>query len=130
VREETPISERITLTHLRPDTFLSFAANHEIPANVREVLNRAIELRRIADEAAAAHNQLVSQRTWLISEQERTRRNLEAVGIQSPQGQEFLSRLVAIDNDITAFTARIESAAQETQRARREYENFLATINI
>ena len=130
VREETPISERITLTHLRPDTFLSFATNQEIPANVRAVLNRAIELRRIADEAAAAQNQLVSQRTWLISEQERTRRNLEAVGIQSPQGQEFLGRLVALDNDIAGMTVRIEEAAQETQRTRREYENFLATINI
>jgi len=130
VREETPVSERVTLTHLRPDAFLSFATNHEIPANVRAVLNRAIELRRTADEAAAAQNQLVTQRTWLISEQERTRRNLEAVGIQSPQGQEFLRRLVSLDNDIDNLTARIEAAAQETQRTRREYENFLAAINI
>ena len=130
VREETPLSESITLTHLRPDTFLSFATNQEIPANVRAVLNRAIELRRTADQAAANQNHLTTQRTWLISEQERTRRNLEAVGIQSPQGQEFLRRLVSLDNDIDTITTRIEDAALETQRARREYENFLAAIQI
>ena len=130
VREETPVSESITLMHLHPEAFLSFATSHEIPANVREALNRAIELRRIAGEAAAAREQLTAQRTWLISEQDRMRRNLEAVGIQSPQGQEFLSRLVALDNDIDNLSARIEAAAQEAQRTRREYETFLATINI
>ena len=130
VREETPVSEQVSLAHLHPNAFLSFAANHEIPANVRTVLNRAIELRRIADEAAAAQIELERQRTWHIAEQDRTRRNLEVVGTQTPQGQEFLRRLVALDNDIDSFNTRIGEAALETQRTRREFENFLATINI
>ena len=130
VREETPIFERVTLAQLRPEAFLSFATNQGIPANVRAALNRAIELRRIADEAARAQNELETQLARLVSEQDRTRRNLEAVGSQTPQGQEFLRRLVALDNDIDNLNARINTATQETQRTRREFDNYLATINI
>jgi hypothetical protein len=130
VREETPISETVTLAQLRPETFLSYATNQEIPANVRAVLNRAIELRRIAEGAATAQGQLENQLARLISEQDRIRRNLEAAGNQSPQGQEYLRRLSALDSDIDDINSRINSAIQETQRARREYENYLATINI
>jgi len=130
VREETPIAESVTLAQLHPQALLHFATNDEIPANARAVLTRAIQLRRFADEAAAAQAELERQRTWLISEQDRIRRNLEAVGIQSPQGQEFLSRLVSLDNEISSLNTRVEAAAQETQRARRDFESFLATVSI
>jgi hypothetical protein len=130
VREEIPLSERVTLAQLRSDAFLSYASNQEIPANVREALNRAIELKRKADEADAARAQLESQKARLFSEQDRIRLNLEAAGNQSPQGQEYLRRLTALDSDIDTLNARIDSAATETDRARKEYEDYLAAIRI
>jgi hypothetical protein len=130
VREETPISERITLTTLRPESLLSYSTNQEIPANVRAALARAIELRRIADDSAAKQTELETQRTRLISEQDRIRRNLEAAGNQSPQGQEYLRRLSSLDNDIDNLSAQIDEARQETQRARREFDNYLLQMRI
>ena len=130
VREETPLFERVTLAQLRPETFLSYSTNQEIPANVRAVLTRAIELRRIADNAARAQAELETQLSRLVSEQDRTRRNLEAVGVQTPQGQEFLRRMVALDNDIDAINSRINTAVEETRRARQEFDSFVAGINI
>ena len=130
VREETLLSERVTLTQLRPESFLSYASNQEIPANARAVLNRAIELKKTADDAVAAQNELEIQRTRLVSEQDRIRRNLEAAGNQSPQGQEYLKRLAALDSDIDNLNTRINAAAQEVQRTRKEYENYLAAVSI
>jgi hypothetical protein len=130
VREETPVSERITLATLRPDTFLSYTTNQEIPANVRNALLQAIELRRIADEAATSLTDLENQRTRLVSEQDRIRRNLEAAGNQSPQGQEYLSRLASLDRDIDAINAQITSADLRVQQARRDYDNYLANLNL
>jgi hypothetical protein len=130
VKEETPIQERITLTNLRADTFLSYASNQEIPANVREALTRAIELKRIADNAAAAQGTLETQKSRLISDQDRVRRNLEAAGNQTPQGQEYLKRMVALDDEIDGINKQIEAAAQETQRTKTEYDNYLATLRI
>jgi len=130
VREETPIQERITLANLRADTFLSYSSNQEIPANVRAALTRAIELKRTADNAAAAQGTLETQKTRLISDQDRVRRNLEAAGNQTPQGQEYLKRMAALDDEIDAINKQIEAAAQETQRTKAEYDNYLATLSI
>jgi hypothetical protein len=130
VREETPVSERVTLAQLRPEAFLSYSTNQEIPANVRTVLTRAIQLKGIADNAATAQAQLETQRSRLISDQDRIRRNLEAAGNQSPQGQEYLKRLSDLDREIDSLNASIDAAIKETERTKREYDNYLATISI
>ena len=130
VREEIPLSERITLATLRADTFLSYSTSQEIPANVRAALTRAISLKKAADDAREAQVLLENQQTRLFSEQDRIRRNLEATGNQSPQGQEYLRRLSALDSDIDKLNVQIDAAAKETERARREYDNYLATVNI
>jgi hypothetical protein len=130
VREESPVSERITLAQLRPEAILSYSTNQEIPANVRTVLTRAIQLKKITDDAAIAQAQLEAQRTRLVSEQDRIRRNLEAAGNQSPQGQEYLKRLCDLDKEIDNLNASIDAAIKETERTKREYDNYLATISI
>ena len=130
VREETPISERITLAQLRPESFLSYATNQEIPANVRAVLNRAIELKKKADDAAAAQSQLETQMSRQAAEQDRIRKNLEAAGNQSPQGLEYLKRLAALDTDIDKLNSSIDAAAKEKDRAKKEYDDYIAGINI
>jgi hypothetical protein len=130
VREESPVSERVTLAQLRPDAFLSYSTNQEIPANVRTVLARAIQLKKVADDATVAQAQLETQRSRLVSEQDRIRRNLEAAGNQSPQGQEYLKRLSDLDKEIDNLNANIDAAIKETERTKREYDNYLATISI
>ena len=130
VREETPIFERITLAQLRPESFLSYSTNQEIPGNVRIALNRAVELRRIVDNAELEQRNLEAQNTRLVSEQDRIRRNLEAVGTQSPQGQDYLRRMTALDNDIDSINRSINEAMEETRRARREYDNYISSIEI
>jgi hypothetical protein len=130
VREEIPLFERVTLAQLRPETFLSYASNQEIPDNVRAALTRAIELKRIADNAAAAQGNLETQRSRLIADQDRVRRNLEAAGNQTPQGQDYLRRMAALDDEIDGLNKQIEAAAQEAQRAKAEYDNYLATVRI
>jgi hypothetical protein len=130
VRESAPLSERITLAQLRPEAFLSYSTNQEIPANVRNALQRAIELRRLVDVAATSLQDLENQRTRLFSEQDRIRRNLEAAGNQSPQGQEYLNRLASLDRDIDAINAEINNAIRHAQTTRRDYDNYLANLDL
>ena len=68
--------------------------------------------------------------TRLTSDQDRIRRNLEAAGNQTPQGQEYLKRMAALDDEIDDLKKQIEAAAQETQRAKAEYDSYLATVKI
>ncbi|MFP3041661.1 DUF4139 domain-containing protein [Treponema primitia] len=130
VREESPREERIILTQLRPEVFAAYASNQEIPANVRAALQRAIELKRIADTAMADQTGIEGQRNYRISEQDRIRRNLEAAGNQTPQGQEYLKRLVAMDSEIDELSAKADSARKDTQAAQKEYEDYLGSLTI
>jgi hypothetical protein len=129
VLEETPVSERITLAQLRPETFLSYASNQEIPANVRSALGRAMEFKRKADDAAASKQDLENRRNGIVSEQERIRANLLAAG-STPQGQEYLRRMAAMDGEIDALNARISDADKAAQAAKKEYDTYVASIQL
>jgi hypothetical protein len=130
VTEQRPISERIALLTLRPDAFLSYSTNQEIPQRVREALQRAVELRRTADAAELAVKDIEAQRNRLIADQDRIRRNLEAAGNQTPQGAEYLKRLVSLDSEIDAITPNLERAHSNARTTREAWENYLTTLNL
>ena len=130
VNEQRPIYETITLLSLRPDTFLSYTTNQEIPQRVRDALQRAVELRRASDAADAAVRDIEAQRSRLIADQDRIRRNLEAAGSQTQQGQEYLTRLVSLDGEIDALTPVLERANANANTARQAWENYLNGLNL
>jgi hypothetical protein len=130
VREESPREERITLAKLHPETFAAYASTQEIPANVRTALLRAIELKKAAEDTKAAQAKIEEQRNYRISEQDRIRRNLEAAGSQTPQGQEYLKRLVAMDGEIDALSAMVDTARKDAQDAQKSYEEYLGELDL
>jgi hypothetical protein len=89
VKEESPLSETVTLASISFDTMLRYTTNQEIPANVKAALQKAIDLKLTSDEAAGVVKELQGKRILAVSEQDRMRRNLEAARSQSPQGQEY-----------------------------------------
>jgi hypothetical protein len=130
VREESPREERIALAQLRPETFAAYASTREMPANVRAALLRAIELKKAADDAKTAQADVEERRNHRISEQDRIRRNLEAAGSQTPQGQEYLKRLVTMDGEIDMLSAAADTARKDAQDAQKTYEEYLRGLNL
>jgi hypothetical protein len=130
VREERPIVERITLIQQRSETLLGYASNQEIPANVRAALRRALDLKGEADAAQSALTLARSRRDFLVSEQGRIRQNLEAAGNQSPQGQEYLRRLVELDGDLDKLARELEDAEQTARKAQKAYEDYLGEMKL
>jgi hypothetical protein len=130
VSESRPISERISLLPLRTETFLSYVTNQEIPADVRAALQQAVDLRRDAAAAEASVTELESRRTRLVSDEERIRKNLEAAGNQTQQGQEYLKRLVSLDNEIDALAPELEKARSAAKAAQKVYEDYLNGLNL
>jgi len=130
VSEQRPLTESITLLPLRIETLINYTTNQEIPSNVREALQRAIELKRAADTADAEVKDIDTQRERLISDQDRIRRNLEAAGNQTQQGQEYLRRLVSLDSEIDSARSRLNEANNKARAARTAYENYLNALNI
>jgi hypothetical protein len=130
VREESPLYERISLTGLRLDTLVSYASNQEIPAAVRTGLQQAVELKRKADDAARTNTENEGRRSFLVSEQDRIRRNLEAAGNNTQQGQEYLKRMAALDADIDAQNRQIEEGAGAAEAARKAFEDYLNALEL
>jgi hypothetical protein len=130
VREESPRTERITLSQSRPETFAAYASNQELPANVRTALLRAVDLKKAADAAGGAQAEIEEQRNYRISEQERIRRKLEAAGNQTPQGQEYLKRLVAMDGEIDELSVQVDAARKEAQASQKAYEEYLGGLSL
>jgi hypothetical protein len=130
VREEEPLLEQIVLSQLRPESLAAYTTNGEIPAPVRNALRRAIELKQGVDEAQAALSAAENQRSRLLADQERIRRNLEAAGSGTQQGQEYLRRLVLTDGEIDTLQETIEAAEKDLLAARQAYDAYLASMEI
>jgi hypothetical protein len=130
VSEQRPLSERVTLVSLRPETIVSYSTNQEIPQRVRDALARAIDLRREVEAAEQAVKETEAQQSRLIADQDRIRRNLEAAGNQTQQGQEYLRRLVALDGEIDTITPVLEKQRENLKTAQNIFTNYLGTLNL
>jgi hypothetical protein len=130
VSEETPVSETITLSRLSDIAFASYMTNSEIPTKVRDAFAKALSLKRDADEAIKALNDAETRRVRLVADEERIRNNLEAVGVESAEGQEYLRRLAAQDAAIDAQNDAIDAARKTVGETEAAYEEFLNGLEL
>jgi len=130
VRESTPVMERVTLTQLRPSAILSFASSQELPANVKEALQQAVTLQSAVNSAQAAVTEAERQRQGFVSEQDRIRKNLEAAGSTTQQGQEYLKRLLSLDDSIDKLEPELQTLRENVRTAQKAYEDHLNKLAI
>jgi len=130
VTEQRPISEKITLLPLRLDSLISYSSNQEIPANVRQAFSKAVELKRSCDAADLSVKEITERRERLVSDQDRIRKNLEAAGNQTQQGQEYLKRLVSLDGEIDAIGQELTKANANAKSAKEAFEKYLAELSF
>jgi hypothetical protein len=130
VREEMPLSERISLVSLGPEALVSYSTNQEIPLNVRASLARAVELRRLVEDAEKAKAETGERKNAQAAEQDRIRKNLEAAGNGTPQGQEYLRRLAILDAEIDHLNGDLERRQGEARDARAAYETYLRGLSF
>jgi hypothetical protein len=128
VRESRPIMERVTLLQLRPEAFLSYASSQELPANVKDSLQQAVNLRSSLNSAQAAVTEAERQRQGFVSEQDRIRKNLEAAGSQTQQGQEYLKRLLSLDDSIDKLDAELQTLRENARTAQKAYEDYIGSL--
>ena len=130
VREETPLSQRISLADLSPAALLSYSTNQEIPADVRASLAQAVELRRGAEDAEKARVETEARKNAQAAEQDRIRGNLVAAGNETPQGQEYLRRLTTLDAEIDRLNEDLDRRRAGALEAQAAYENYLRNLSF
>jgi hypothetical protein len=130
VKEQVPGQERVVLSTLGIDSFLSYSTSKDVPAAVREALAGAIERKRKVDEAKKVLADQQTRKTELSADQERYRKNLESVGRDSPKGEPFLKKLLDAETEIDALSKKIAESRKTLSDAQSAYEGYLANLAI
>jgi hypothetical protein len=130
VTEEAPVSERIALSQMRLESFVSYAADNALPEAARAALRKAVEVKRKADAAQTFLGDCEKELARLANEQNRIRQNLTAAGSQTPQGQEYLKKLSDLDASIDERNAIIQEAKTAAQNAQDEYDAYIAGLSL
>jgi len=130
VRESRPTMERVTLLQLRPEAFLSYTSSQELPANVKQAFVQAVNLRSAVNSSQAAVTDAERQRAGFVSEQDRIRKNLEAAGGTTQQGQEYLKRLISLDDSIDKIDQELQKLRENAKAAQKAYEDYLAGLKF
>ncbi|MDR2767357.1 MAG: DUF4139 domain-containing protein [Treponema sp.] len=130
VKEESPLSETVSLSSLRRDSLLAYSADREIPAGVRQALARAAALKQKAEEERAALSALETGKQRLVSEQDRIRNNLGAVGTSSDLGKEYLRRMTELDAQIQKINGDIEKSTAQAAAAQKDLDAYLAGLKL
>lgn len=130
VREEKPDRKTISLLGLDAQTLLYYSTAGEVPANVRSALEKAVALRKKADDASARVESLVGRKNELIGDQDRIRNNLEAAGNETQQGKEYLKKLAQADGEIESLSNEIAAARKNLEDALGQYRNYLSGLEL
>ncbi|MCL2165399.1 MAG: hypothetical protein FWH55_13670, partial [Oscillospiraceae bacterium] len=125
VIEEEPIIRNVILSKIPRDEFIYYSTNQDYPEAVRSALLRAIELKQSIDAEKEKLDDIQNRLKRLFDEQNRTRKNLEAAGPQTQQGQNYLSRLAAQDNDIDELNKAISDSEKALKSAQRTYDEYI-----
>lgn len=130
VRERSPSQERVVLSSLSSDSFVYWSSSSDLPAAARDALRKAIDLKKKMEDARRLLSDLQARKTELGSDQSRIRQNLDAVGRDSTQGQQYLKRLMDAETELDKLAARIDDAKKGLQDAQSAYESYLGTMSV
>ncbi|MDP3179584.1 MAG: hypothetical protein Q8M76_16860, partial [Spirochaetaceae bacterium] len=100
VKERRIARDSLSLTNMSLDTFVSYSTSGEIRQEIKDAFKKAIELRRKSDDAKKLLADLQSRKTEIANDQLRIRQNLEAVGRDGSQGQQYLKRLMDSETEL------------------------------
>ena len=70
------------------------------------------------------------RQTEIGKEQDRVRRNLEAVGSESQQGRAFLTKLLNLESELDNLKTDITAAVEQVNKAQQNFTAFVKNIRI
>lgn len=126
--EIEPLSHETTLSHKSAMEFERHISSNYLSEDVREKFKQAIKLRQLIHDENEKITKIKSRMVQLYKEQDRIRKNIEAAGSQTQQGQKYLERLAQQDAEIDEAQSMIVIAEQSTKDAEATYQIYVHEI--
>ena len=127
---ERPLVEGVSLSSITKDQLSAYATSADLPARVREALQRIIVRRA---EVAAKETTLAqrnAERARILEDQTRIRENLKAVPAGSDIARKYLARLGDQEERLTALDAEIAAAESAVNAAREALAAEIRALSI
>lgn len=111
-------------------TFISYTTNSEIPEKVRKAFASIITEKEKVTAAERALKTLQDRQTEIGKEQDRVRRNLEAVGSESQQVRAFLTKLLKLETELDELKTDIATVTERLNKAQQNFTAFVKNIKV
>ena len=115
---------------MNSNSFISYTTGSEIPEKVRKAFASIITEKEKVTAAERALKTLQDRQTEIGKEQDRVRRNLEAVGSESQQGRAFLTKLLKLETELDELKTDITTATEQLTNAQQNFTAFVKDIRI
>ncbi|MGI5172405.1 DUF4139 domain-containing protein [Treponema sp. OMZ 840] len=105
-------------------------SDSEIPEKIKKVFRSIAAEKTKLDEAQRLVANLENNQKNLHTEQDRVRKNLQALGAETQQGKQFLDKLLQIENDLDKLKHKIADAEKKYAKLRADYFEYIKKIHI
>ena len=128
VEESKTYGETRKILDMSSESFVSYTTNAEMPEKVKKAFEAIIKEREKVLAAQKVLADLQNRQTELVREQERVRKNLEALGTESAEGKDFLAKFLKLENELDASKTKLAAAADKANKAQEDFIRFVRNI--
>jgi hypothetical protein len=130
VKEERPNISTIRIANMDYSNIIAFSTNKNFSKSVKTALQEAAklmsDLKYQEDNLKRFKNLLQNN----INEQERVRKNIEAVGSESTVGKEYVKKLTALDIDIENTFKQISEIEASIIKAQQAFNDYVERLEL
>ena len=130
VREHRPVQESIHVLNQSPDELQNHIRGGTFPEEIREVIERAIEMKSEINVLVANREKLRTERDEIMKGQARLRDNLQAVGAETSLGKRYLGQLMDEEDRIEELQQEIREIGELIDEKNAELHAYLRRQTI
>lgn len=112
------------------NSMIAIYSNSKLPEKIKKAFKDILNEKVKVDKAQIALNSLQNEQKNLNAEQDRIRKNLQAVGSETQQGRMFLDKLLEIENSLENLKKKIGQSEKEYYNLRSSFLDYVEKINI
>ena len=115
---------------MNSNTFVSYTTNTELPEKIRKAFASIIKEKEKVTAEERALKALQDRQKDIATEQDRVRKNLEAVGSESQQGRAFLTKLLKLETELDNLKTDIATATEQLNKVQQNFTAFVKSIKV
>jgi len=130
VKETLPIQESILLMDSGLDQIVHYQRAKEVNPQVKEALQRVVQLRSALDEIRAQKTRLDQRTTEITAEHARIRENMQRLQQNSDLYNRYVKKLDQQETELEKLRKDIESLKNREDEQRRELQIYVMNLDV